>query len=452
MNLSFTKNKVAFCGLLGLAFLSGCSSVNQPPTVKITAPLEGSLQGSAVAFQSSASDPDGRIATYRWDFGDGTTSEEPQPKHTYAQSGEYRVELVVTDDRGASARHSITIRVQVGPKAVATLRQAHSDPAVLLQHISGETPLAVVFDSSRSMPEPGTKIMRWHWDFGDGEESGEPNPIHIYTRGGQYQPTLIITDDRGRTSQAQLSVQVTSYEAYEGAVELKDATVRYQLYEKATKASSAGPSMSYWYVVETPRKLREGEIRAVLADIIQRAQQRPRITRITVYLFDKIKKNFMIAGDYEHYLGSAIWDKTELPEKALSFSANRAYLLGKAIPVLGYEIREQVLEPDDPECEGLCERYRIGVAQITIQDESVCRGLLLTTIREIARWRLGASYDGFLVQIYSKDGGQPLAWVLGVRGPLTFEQLSVQKLAERPSRWDIQEPSLRVSLGQVPSC
>lgn len=435
----------------GLMLLGGCSSPNQPPSVKITAPQEGMLQGSEVAFQASAIDPDGNIQSFHWDFGDGTTSEESNPKHTYAQSGEYRVELIVKDGRGASAKDEITIRVQVGPKAIAGMRQAHSADPAILQHLSGETPLMVVFEGTRSLPEPGTKIVGFRWDFGDGDMSTDPIALHVYTQGGQYQPVLTVTDDRGQTSQAQLSIQVTAYEAFEGVLQLKDITVRYRLYDKATKTTPTGPSMIYQYIAEAPRKLKEEEIQAVLKDIIQKAQGRPRVMRITAYLFNKAKRNFMIPGDYDHYMGSAIWDATE--PSAASFTVNRAYLLGKAMTVLGYDLRETLLMPDDPECGKPCESYRIALVDLYIQeDEPLCRRLLLNTIQEVARWRLSASYEGFLINFYSKDISQPRAWAIGVRSELKFRDLPLRKLINPPKKWDIQGDGFWVSFGQVPSC
>jgi len=437
----------------GLIALGGCTSTNQPPTVTITAPEEGVLLGSTVEFRSEASDPDGQIERYLWDFGDGATSDDPNPTHRYAKSGEYRVELLVTDDHDSSARDGITIRVQVGPKAVATLRQAHSDEKIILQYLSGEAPLTVAFDGSRSLPEPGTQIISFHWDFGDGEESDEPNPVHIYTRGGEYTATLTVADDRGQSDQAQVIVEVVSYEAFEESLELGDLTVSYRLYHKAS-AAAAPLSMVYQYVVTAPRELTAEEIEAVLKEIIEKARTRPRVSRITVYLFSQAKANFMFPGDYDHYLGSAIWDGTEPPESALSLSLNRAYLRDQAVTVLGYEIEDVLLSPEDPDCEALCERYRIALVELYIQDEPLCRELVLSTIREVARWRLSSAYEGYLVEIYSRDVSRPLAWAVGRRdrGPTFAQLLLIERFSAPPGGWDVKDETLWVNLGQIPPC
>lgn len=440
--------------LVGLSVvLGGCTSSNQPPTVEITAPEEGVLLGSTVEFQSEADDPDGQIERYHWDFGDGATSNDPHPTHRYTKSGEYRVELVVTDDRDSSALDGITIEVQVGPKAVATLRQAHSDEKIILQYLSGEAPLTVAFDGSRSLPEPGTQIISFHWDFGDGEESDEPNPVHSYTRGGEYTATLTVTDDRGQSDQAQVIVEAISYEAFEESLELGDLTVTYRLHHKSS-SSTVPLSMIYQYVVTAPRKLTAEEIEAVLEEIIEEAKKRPRISRITVHLFSEAKANFMVPGDYDHYLGYGVWDATEPPETALSFNVNRSYLKGEALSVLGYEIREELIEPGDPECGALCERYRIAAVEIYLQDEPLCRELALNTIREVARWRLSAEYEGYLVEIYSRDVSKPLAWAVGRRdqGPDFAQLLLIEELVDLPQSWDSKDETLWLNLGGIPPC
>jgi len=53
---------------------------------------------------SASSDPDGTVASYAWDFGDGQTATTDQPvvSHAYAQPGDYTVALTVTDDEGCS--------------------------------------------------------------------------------------------------------------------------------------------------------------------------------------------------------------------------------------------------------------------------------------------------------------------------------------------------------------
>ena len=84
-------------------------SPNQAPVARFD--VAGAPAGSAVFFDaSSASDADGSITRYDWDFGDGTTLANGGPNvgHVYAKAGFYEVRLVVTDNEGASTLTTFT--------------------------------------------------------------------------------------------------------------------------------------------------------------------------------------------------------------------------------------------------------------------------------------------------------------------------------------------------------
>lgn len=57
----------------------------------------------AVSFNDQSNDPDGSIVAWSWDFGDGSSSTQQNPTHTYATAGSYTVKLTVTDDRQAQS-------------------------------------------------------------------------------------------------------------------------------------------------------------------------------------------------------------------------------------------------------------------------------------------------------------------------------------------------------------
>jgi PKD repeat protein len=87
--------------------------VNQTPT----ASFDYSCEGLTCNFFGSASDPDGIIVSYDWNFGqeEGTGSGE-NTSHTYQAAGQYTVTLTVTDDDGAEVTSdSQTITVTAPP-------------------------------------------------------------------------------------------------------------------------------------------------------------------------------------------------------------------------------------------------------------------------------------------------------------------------------------------------
>ena len=85
---------------------------NQPPRARFT---YGRDWGNTTAtFDASQSiDPEGEIAKFLWDFGDGETGEGKMIQHNYARAGEYTVALTVEDDKGET--HSDELTISVGP-------------------------------------------------------------------------------------------------------------------------------------------------------------------------------------------------------------------------------------------------------------------------------------------------------------------------------------------------
>lgn len=79
------------------------ATVASPPNGPPTAAFTSTVNGLQVDFDaSSSSDPEGPVAAYSWNFGDGTTATGPAASHTYATEGTYTVTLRVTDQDGIS--------------------------------------------------------------------------------------------------------------------------------------------------------------------------------------------------------------------------------------------------------------------------------------------------------------------------------------------------------------
>jgi uncharacterized membrane protein len=84
---------------------------NQPPVVDFTAQPAISSGSFAYSFTANATDPDGMIVSYNWEFGDGTTSILQNPTHTYITAGSYTTKVTVTDNRGAQANATQVIQL-----------------------------------------------------------------------------------------------------------------------------------------------------------------------------------------------------------------------------------------------------------------------------------------------------------------------------------------------------
>lgn len=99
---TLTLISFAAIALLSLTMISCKEDPADPPTVTVFA----SVDGYQAAFTATVTNAD----TYSWDFGDGESSPEQNPVHTYAQSGSYTATITVTGDGGdASASTTVTI-------------------------------------------------------------------------------------------------------------------------------------------------------------------------------------------------------------------------------------------------------------------------------------------------------------------------------------------------------
>ena len=84
-------------------------------------------------------------------------------------------------------------------------------PTVSLFAFSPQTPQvlqAVTFDGSLSTPGSNRSIVRYNWDFGDGEAKAGIKTTHDYTVSGVYLVTLVVTDDSGQTARSSQPVTV----------------------------------------------------------------------------------------------------------------------------------------------------------------------------------------------------------------------------------------------------
>lgn len=103
-------------GLVRADLLVGqvCSG-NPPPNQSPTASFVATPSALTVSVNAAASvDPDGTIASYAWNWGDGATSTGATASHTYATAGTYTIGLTVTDNQGATGTTSQVVTVTTG--------------------------------------------------------------------------------------------------------------------------------------------------------------------------------------------------------------------------------------------------------------------------------------------------------------------------------------------------
>ncbi len=119
------------------------TSTNQPPVAAFTS----SCTALSCTFDGSgSSDADGTVDAYQWDFGDGTTSQEVSPTHTFGSAGSYSVSLEVIDDQNAT--DTLTQQVTVGATAANIGFVGSATASANLKTISVTVPAAVTADDA----------------------------------------------------------------------------------------------------------------------------------------------------------------------------------------------------------------------------------------------------------------------------------------------------------------
>jgi len=169
---------------------------NAPPTADFYYVPPSPDDRDNVSFYDSSGDADGSVVSWFWDFGDGNTSKEANPSHSYKNNGVYTVRLTVTDDDGAndSVLHSIII-ANIPP--VADFSYAPDNVTDIDD---------VVFTDNSS--DVDGSVVNWTWDFGDGNISYERNVTHKYGDDGIYNVILTVTDDDGASSSSTKKIVV----------------------------------------------------------------------------------------------------------------------------------------------------------------------------------------------------------------------------------------------------
>jgi len=162
---------------------------NSPPVADFIASASVVYTSEEINFDASGSyDPDGYIASYSWDFGDGNTATGITVSHSYVENGEYPVTLTVVDDDGAVGKKTASITVKNrSPVASFTASAAILDKQQV-----------VTFDARGSYDPDGT-IVKYLWNFGDGNTATGVSVSHSYFESGSYTVTLTVTDNDGAT-------------------------------------------------------------------------------------------------------------------------------------------------------------------------------------------------------------------------------------------------------------
>jgi PKD repeat protein len=138
--------------------------------------------------------------SWQWDFGDHAgTSTQQNPSYVFAKAGGYDVVLTVSDGKGKSVQKHMQITVT--PVQPVTPTQLIAD--FNADKTSDFEPLKVQFTAK------STGATFWQWNFGDHTEiSKEQNPSHEFSKAGDYDVVLTVSDDKGKIDEIRKLVTV----------------------------------------------------------------------------------------------------------------------------------------------------------------------------------------------------------------------------------------------------
>lgn len=163
-----------------------------PAEIAIRPSIVEGCPGASVEF---AVDNLPREGTFLWNFGDGSFSRDPRPKHTFAKAGRFEVMLSHSSLGGGTIQNkpvSDVIVIHEVPEASFTmLKQEYENtiPSVHFENrsIGGHT---------------------YFWDFGDGGTSTLMVPRHVFKKSGTYTVSLVVTNSAGCTDRTERTLHI----------------------------------------------------------------------------------------------------------------------------------------------------------------------------------------------------------------------------------------------------
>lgn len=162
-------------------------TVFTPPTPGILPSQTIGCYPFTVDFTDQSGPGDSPIVSWSWDFGDGGTSTDQNPSHTYTTPGTFDITLLLVDANGCAGNMSF-------PDVIESNNNNPTAEFAGAPLVSCLPPSDVNFSNTSS---GGTGNLTYSWDFGDGNTSTDPTPTNTYNASGLFDVSLTVTDELG---------------------------------------------------------------------------------------------------------------------------------------------------------------------------------------------------------------------------------------------------------------
>ena len=164
-------------------YITAWAPVNEPPIASfVSTTTSGTVPRTVQFVDASTNFP----VAWLWAFGDGWTSTEQNPLHTYTRMGTYSVTMTATNAWGNDT---------VTKDKYITVSHTMPVASFVAAPVSGTAPLSVQFsDTSANAP------TSWEWTFGDGGSSMVQSPSYVYTSPGRYTVTFSAINAAGKNT------------------------------------------------------------------------------------------------------------------------------------------------------------------------------------------------------------------------------------------------------------
>ncbi len=204
---------------------TGSGALTRQDIITVGGPPESSFAYSTDEATVAFSNTTENAGSYLWLFGDGNSSTEENPAHTYELGGDYTVALLAANECGTDTAQQLISLTGAAPL-----------PNLSASAGEGCAPLEVSFDGGVE----GT-VTGWQWSFPGGtpDSSTDPSPVVVYEQAGVYDVSLRVSNAFGETSQEEAGLI--------SVIDVPEASFTFDIQELALSLTntSAGEGLSY---------------------------------------------------------------------------------------------------------------------------------------------------------------------------------------------------------------